>query len=32
MSWEAYDNIILCYDMNIMYKMSKNLLKNSGII
>ena len=32
MSWEAYDNMIVCYDMNIKYKMSKNLLKNSGII
>ena len=28
MSWEAYDNIIVCYDMNIKCKMSKNLLRN----
>ena len=28
MSWEAYHNIIVCYDMNIKYKMSKNKLKN----
>ena len=32
MSWEAYDNIIVCYDMIIKCKMSENLLEKSGII
>ena len=26
MSWEAYDNIIVCYEMIIKCKMSENLI------
>ena len=32
MSWEAYDNIIVCYDMIIKYKMSENLLGKSETV
>ena len=32
MSWEAYDNMIVCYDMNINYRMSENLLGNSETV
>ena len=32
MSWEAYDNIIVCYDMIIKCKMSENLLEKSETV
>ena len=32
MSWEAYDNIIVCYEMIIKCKMSENLLGKSEIV
>ena len=32
MSWEAYDNIIVCYDMIIKCKMSKNLFGKSETV
>ena len=32
MSWEAYDNIIVCYDMSIKCKMSENLLGKSETV
>ena len=32
MSWEAYDYIIVCYDMIIKCKMSENLLGKSEAV
>ena len=32
MSWEAYDNIIVCYEMIIKCKMSENLLGKSKTV